>query len=290
MAERFARLPARAAGMHLPGRHLSVLIAIAAHANAAGGCAFLSLATIAKLVRIDRSRVPPLVRKLEEVGLLRKLPPSGARRTTTYEVVFDPTAIGAAERRSRDASGTSTGKANGNNTGDVSGTSTDDAQGNSILTESLNIIHEQKATPVFPNIEELFERFWKAYPSRSPLPHPKEPAREAFTTLVRGGPDPETLIEAAERFAAAVADEPTRRYIPYAVNWLKRERFPEGDKPVVQPTRSKALSEAEWRGVLSAYKAGDCRVAAWPKDVGLRPEHPATRVPLTIRREFGFSK
>jgi len=288
MAERFARVPARAAGMHLPGRHLSVLIAIAAHANAAGGCAFLSLATIAKLVRIDRSRVPTLVRKLEEVGLLRKLPPSGARRTTTYEVVFDPTAIGAGERSSADASGTSTGNASGNSTDDVSGSITGDAQGNSMLTESLNKTHEQKDTPVFPNTHELFERFWNAYPSRSPLPNPKEPAREGFTALVRGGLDPGILIEAAERFAAAVADEATRRYIPYAVNWLKRERFPEGDIPV-QLTRSKGLSEAEWRAILSAYKAGDCRAAAWPNNVGLRPEHPATRVPLAIRREFGFS-
>ena len=59
MAERFARVPARSAGVHLSGRELSVLIAIAAHVNAAGGCVFLSLATVARIVGIDRSRVPP---------------------------------------------------------------------------------------------------------------------------------------------------------------------------------------------------------------------------------------
>ena len=289
MAERFARVPARAAGMHLPGRHLSVLIAIAAHVNAAGGCAFLSLATIAKLVDIDRSRVPPLVRRLVAVGLLRKLPPSGGRRTATYEIVFEANAAGTGAGGTGDAAGNRTGDASGNSTGDSSGSKAGDVEGNSIITESLNIAFELRSTEPPVNLEELFDRFWQAYPSRSPLPNPKAPAREAFAKLVRRGIDAESLIEAAENFAAAMSEEPRRNFIPYTVNWLKQ--IPEDREPLVPDTDTgnKGLSEAEWRVLLKAYRAGDCRAAAWPKGVGLRPEHPATRVPSAIRREFGFS-
>jgi len=289
MVERFARIPARAAGMHLAGRELSVLIAIAAHVNAAAGCAFLSLATIAKIVRIDRSRVPPLVRKLEAAGLLRKLPPSGGRRTTTYEVIFDPSATDTGRKSTGDATGTSTGDASGNRAGDGKGSSAGDGPGNSVLTESLNIAPEQNGTKMPRDINEAFDRFWNAYPSRSPHPHPKEPAREAFAALVRRGVDPEILIEAAGNFAAAVVDDPTRRYIPYAGNWLQREPFPKGRKPESPTAWNKALSEAEWRDILTAYKAGYCRAATWPKGVGLPPGHRATRVPLALRKEFGFS-
>lgn len=280
MVERFARVPDRAAGMHLSGRELSVLIAIAAHADAAGGCAFLSLATIAKNVNIDRSRVPPLVRKLEAVGLLRKLPPSGGRRTTTYQIIYGATAAGVGRSSTGDSSGTTPGDAHGNSTGDV--------RGNNIITESLSRAHEQSGAEIFPNIRDAFERFWDAYPSRSPLPNPRRAALEAFAILVQSGVDPETLTQAAKKYAAALSTDQEPRFIPFAVNWLRREPFPKGGKPVAPTTRGDGLSEVEWRAILIAYKAGDCRAAAWPKDIGLRPEHRATRVPLNLRREFGF--
>jgi len=140
-----------------------------------------------------------------------------------------------------------------------------------------------------PALGEVFEHFWGAYPSRSPLPDPKHRALDAFASLVRSGVEPETLIEAAKNYAAAIPPDQEPRYIPYAVNWLERERFPKGVKPVEPTTRDKGPSEDEWRAILRAYKEADCRAAAWPKGIGLRPEHRATRVPLDIRREFGFS-
>jgi hypothetical protein len=266
--------------MHLSGRELSVLIAIAAHANAAGGCAFLSLATIAKTVDIDRSTIPPLVRKLEAAGLLRKLPPSGGRRTTTYQIIYDATAIGVSRSSTGDSCGTTLGDAHGNSIGDV--------RGNNIITESLNRAHEQGGAEISPNVRDAFERFWDAYPSRSPLPNPRRAALEAFAILVHSGIDPETLIEAAKRYVAALPIDQDPRFIPFAVNWLRREPFPTGGKPAQPTTRVEGLTEAEWRTILIGYKAGDCRATAWPKDIGLRPEHRATRVPLGLRREFGF--
>ena len=46
------------------------------------------------------------MRRLEAVGLLRKLPPSGGRKTTTYEIIFGAAEIGMRAHRTGDAGGT----------------------------------------------------------------------------------------------------------------------------------------------------------------------------------------
>jgi hypothetical protein len=90
-AEQFARIPLRAArSTHLAARDFRVLIGIAAHADA-DGLAYPSLARIAALAAIDRTKVPGSVRKLVGAGLLQaqhRKDPHGDAGSTLYRIVF----------------------------------------------------------------------------------------------------------------------------------------------------------------------------------------------------------
>jgi len=68
---KFARLPARAAGMSLTATDWSVLHAICLHANREGK-AFPSMARIASLCRIERRNVARTINRLEKLRLLRR--------------------------------------------------------------------------------------------------------------------------------------------------------------------------------------------------------------------------
>ena len=77
-------------------------------------------------------------------------------------------------------------------------------------------------TPLPPKGDEMFERFWNAYPKR----RGKEPARKAFYKLKPSEVLLSTIISAIE------ADEQTdqwRRdggqYIPYPATWLNQRRW-----------------------------------------------------------------
>jgi hypothetical protein len=42
----------------------------------------------------------------------------------------------------------------------------------------------------------------------------------------------------------------------------------------------------DWRAVVRAWQAEGSRSSAWPRERGLPPTHPATRVPQVVRDEF----
>jgi len=98
MTDRFARIPSRVAGIRdLGARDLRILIAIAAHADVKGR-AFPSLARIAALtgLGLDRSKVPPCIRKLVAAGLLRtshRRDEFGDAASTVYEILFDDAGV-----------------------------------------------------------------------------------------------------------------------------------------------------------------------------------------------------
>jgi hypothetical protein len=71
-----------------------------------------------------------------------------------------------------------------------------------------------------------FDDFWQAYPSRSPHPNPKEPARLKFEAAVKLGTDPADIIRGALNFAGSVRALGTeQRYIAQATTWLHQKRW-----------------------------------------------------------------
>lgn len=75
-----------------------------------------------------------------------------------------------------------------------------------------------------------FTRFWTAYPRRIG----KGQARKAWAKAMKGGADPETVIEAAGRFTAEVGGhDPT--FIPYPATWLNGERWGDERDPEPKP-------------------------------------------------------
>lgn len=101
--------------------------------------------------------------------------------------------------------------------------------------------------------DDAFNRFWSAYPSRDG-DNPRQPAEAAFRRAVADGADPEAMIAAARRYAAAVAGR-EGRYICSAVRWLTERRF-EGSKPVTTATPATAPT-GHW------VEAGSAAWAAW---------------------------
>ena len=71
---------------------------------------------------------------------------------------------------------------------------------------------------------EFFERFWAAYPDRTPHPHPKKPARILFLAVLKKGADPEAIIRGAENYAAYIRQEGKEpRWIKGATAFLNQE-------------------------------------------------------------------
>jgi hypothetical protein len=80
----------------------------------------------------------------------------------------------------------------------------------------------------------LFERFWRAYPSRGEHPNPKKPARDTFLAVIKKGVDPAVIIRAAEVYSAYAASITDRSKIAQAMTWLTQERYGD-DVPLARP-------------------------------------------------------
>lgn len=138
--------------------------------------------------------------------------------------------------------------------------------------------------PIFPAkppadpVERAFLEFWKAYPKR-PV-HPKALARAYFRKLTRTV-DPQVIVEAAGRYARAVARDGTRpEFIPYAATWLNQRRFEDWqEEPAAEPeptvrhplqTAFPDLSEAQiraWIDPLEIVRDGEVVVLRCPSAV-----------------------
>jgi hypothetical protein len=85
-------------------------------------------------------------------------------------------------------------------------------------------------------VNEQFERFWRAYPSRAPYFNPKKPALQKFEVAARRGADPDNIVRAAGAYAAAVRATATDpRFVAQAVTWLNQERWADQQAPAARP-------------------------------------------------------
>ncbi|MEK0082871.1 DnaA N-terminal domain-containing protein [Benzoatithermus flavus] len=163
---------------------------------------------------------------------------------------------------------------------------------------------EAEAVP--PVVAAAFERFWQAYPARSP--NPKAQARQVFARLVAGGAEPERLVAAAETFAAECACKGiAAAFVPHARTWLYQRRYedylaipqplplpePEPAMPLNPHSATlkeafRHLAEAEYRHFIAplevAIEAGRATVTAPSR---FQADHVRSRWLGDIRRALG---
>lgn len=81
-----------------------------------------------------------------------------------------------------------------------------------------------------PNVKaersDRFEEFWKVYPKKAG----KKKARDNFARAVKGGADPQEIIDGARHYAEACAGTEDR-FIKWAQGWLTEERWTDRPEP-----------------------------------------------------------
>jgi len=120
-------------------------------------------------------------------------------------------------------------------------------------------------------VDSAFNKFWEAYPSRSPASNPRKPALEKFRAKVKSGTPAEDILRGAEGYAAAVEQRRAREgeafdpvtAVCQAVTFINQERWEQyaGD--------SDAELTAEQRAVLARHNGGK-RKWSTPNVVELR--------------------
>jgi hypothetical protein len=68
---------------------------------------------------------------------------------------------------------------------------------------------------------EAFGAFWVNYPKK--LDRGK--AKDEWIAAMHKGVDPALIVAAAQGYARSVADESNPKFIAYAANWLRNERY-----------------------------------------------------------------
>jgi len=174
MTARFARIPIRAAALHLGAQDFRVLICIAGHADR-DGRAHPSQRLIASFTGISRPNVAHSIARLQRAGLLqrhRNKRADGGWDQSAYHILFDDPRVLSTE----------TPAVVFGDTGvlfpDTLGCCFQRHTEQSHRTESQNRL---RGAPYADNDSAVawFERFWRAYPDRGPHPNPKKPARES---------------------------------------------------------------------------------------------------------------
>ena len=75
-------------------------------------------------------------------------------------------------------------------------------------------------------VAKKFSEFWSVYPKRTGS-NRKSPAEKAFVSAVNAGADPDQIIVATRKFAAAEAANVGTPFIPMAVTWLHQKGWEE---------------------------------------------------------------
>lgn len=132
--------------------------------------------------------------------------------------------------------------------------------------------------PTRSDRDEIFERFWKSYPSRGDRANPKSPARKVFDALIRQGIDPESIIAGLLRGAGYDRQKVGTEYIPQAVKWLRDRRW-EDVPPLIQP------QSIDWEKHVQRYRAA----GYWPIGIGNDPDSFSCRAPPEILARYGYS-
>jgi len=242
MTDRFARIPSRVAGIRdLGARDLRILIAIAAHADVKGR-AFPSLARIAALtgLGLDRSKVPPCIRKLVAAGLLRtshRRDEFGDAASTVYEILFDDAGVLPLVGTSAAAGGNTVLPLVGTRGVAVAGTLTDHSFNR---PPNRHARRPSQRRVVDEECARWFAEFWRSYPSRHSHANPEKPARAKFEAALKRGIDPAEIIRGAHNYRLAIDRAGTDpRYVAQAQTWLHQERWA-GYQQEPEPTEPQA--------------------------------------------------
>ena len=88
-------------------------------------------------------------------------------------------------------------------------------------------------------IDDEFEKFWRAYPSRGEHQNPRKPARQKFEALIRSGIDPAVITEGAEWYATYVKRHRIKgQYVTQAITWLSQARW---EQPYINKPEALAI-------------------------------------------------
>jgi hypothetical protein len=79
---------------------------------------------------------------------------------------------------------------------------------------------EASSSPVAEHLE-AFGAFWLNYPKKID----RGRAKTEWIAAMRRGEDPAFVVDRAQAYARSVADESNPRFIAYAANWLRNERY-----------------------------------------------------------------
>lgn len=252
------------------GTPLAILLMLAHYANRDGE-AWPSMPTLAQHANVDVRSVKRAIKQLSDTGHIEVI---GHGRCNQNRYLIS--------MHSRDASVPS-------DSGDADVTSdTDVPTGRDVdvpivgTPVSPNTLRNTTNQPLYGAMEvmdDLFERFWQAYPKRAGA-NPKAPARKKFLTKAKTT-DPEFIIRAAERYADDVDERErtdrrySRDFVCQAQTWLNQERWSEYEDE---------SDDALHRMWMSKH----AELGVWPEPWGPRPGEAGCRVAPHILTEFGF--
>ena len=77
--------------------------------------------------------------------------------------------------------------------------------------------------------EDRFPEFWKVYPKKAGKPG----ALKSWSRAIKGGADPQEIIDGAARYAKSEAVE--RGFVKHPQGWLNDERWKDDAEPAVRP-------------------------------------------------------
>ncbi len=140
-----------------------------------------------------------------------------------------------------------------------------------------------KAPKVSKAVQTAFDRLMAAYPVRGD--NPRTPALAVFDALVADGEDPEALVVAAGRFAAAMAAEKReRRMIPHTRTWLSQRRFDDYMQADVQASAGVTQPSPEHPLAWMVDEIGEASWRSWLGSL----EIDAASQPMTLTARTGF--
>jgi DNA-binding transcriptional ArsR family regulator len=281
---RFANVPARAIDdRRLPAPALLVLAALGTYGNAAGWC-WPSIGTIARRLGKSRQAVSRQIGVLTRLGYLavrQQFRDNGSCTSNEYRIICDAE-LSAADNRLDGWQDEPEGEQRhvAPPQRHVAPPATSEVA--PILTTHMNVKSIRlKGTEA----QALFDRFFKAYPSRGSASNPRKPANILFLKIVGSGADPERIIQGAVALAARrareIAADPKRdnaRFTPQATTWLRQERWDDELAESVAPAVSgRAFSIAEQGEFLKTHGlqgAGRDAVRAKLRELGLEARWP----------------
>jgi hypothetical protein len=132
----------------------------------------------------------------------------------------------------------------------------DKAQPQELFEDLPKLQRRKPEAPTSAQIAAWFDRFWQAYPARKG--NPKQPAFVKFEAKVKGGADPEQIIDGARRYADAMRGEDSQ-FVAHAATWLNQERWSTDYDNVGTKSKDIGKHSARLRVFAEEYQAAQDR-------------------------------